>query len=459
MTSGTNGTGRSRRPRRSTTRTVTGVVLLAALALAGCDSKLNPFRTKDDPPLPGERIPVLESDTALKPDPRLKDIDVALPKPRVNPEWPQAGGYPNHAMYHLALSANPSRAWSVNIGSGSSKSRRLIVQPVIGGGRIFAMDARSRVSAYDAASGSRQWQRSVLPRRDDEGDLGGGLAYDDRKVYVATGAAEVHALEAATGKEIWKVRVSAPMRAAPTVGGGRVFLVTVQNELIALAVKDGKEIWRHTGIPESAGFLGHASPAFSRGVLIVPHTSGEIYALRADNGRRLWSDQIASIRRVTSVAKLTHIRGHPVIDEGRVYVVSHSGRLAAIELRTGTRVWDVDVGALQTPWVAGDYVYILTNDGKLACIRRDNGRIKWSVAMLPYVEQKKQKDPIFWVGPVLAGDRLIVSGSHGEAFAVSPYTGRVLGRLRLSEGVLIPPLIALSTLYILNDDGDLAAYR
>ena len=446
---------RSHRPRGR----AIAVVLLAALLLGGCESSLNPFRSKEDPPLPGARIPVLKADTALEPDPRLKDLEVALPRPRTNPEWPQAGGYANHAMYHLSLAANPKRIWEVRIGSGSSKSRRLIVQPIIGGGRIFTMDARSRVSAFDAASGSKQWTQKVLPKRDDEGDLGGGLAFADGKVYVATGAAEVLALDAASGKELWRVRVSAPMRAAPTVGGGRVYVVTLQNELIALDVKNGKEDWRHSGIPEAAGFLGHASPAYSRGVLIVAHTSGEVYALRADNGRRLWSDQIASIRRVTSVAKLTHIRGHPVIDGGRVYVVSHSGRLAAIELRTGNRAWDVDVGALQTPWVAGEYLYILTNDGKLACIRRDNGRIKWSVALLPYIDKKKQKEPVFWVGPVLAGDRLIVSGSHGEALTISPYTGRVLGRLRLSEGVLIPPLIALNTLYILDDDGDLAAYR
>lgn len=445
--------------RRPRVGLVIGIVLVAAFALTGCESPLNPFRTKEKPPLPGARIPVLEADTALKPDPRLKDLEVALPRPRTNPEWPQAGGYPNHAMYHLALAANPHRAWSISIGAGSSKSRRLIVQPIIGGGRIFTMDARSRVAAFDAASGSRQWSKSVLPRKDDEGDLGGGLAYDDGKIYVATGAAEVLALEAASGKQIWRVHVSAPMRAAPTIGGGKVFVVTVQNELIALDIKDGKEVWRHTGIPEVAGFLGQASPAYSRGVLIVPHTSGEVYALRADNGRRLWSDQIAAVRRVTSVAKLTQIRGHPVIDGGRVYVVSHSGRLAAIELRTGNRAWDVDVGALQTPWVAGDYLYILTNDGKLACIRRDSGRIKWSTALLPYVDKKKQKDPIFWVGPVLAGDRLIVSGSHGEAFSISPYTGQVLGRLRMPDGVMIPPLIAQNTLYILDDDGDLAAYR
>ena len=433
-------------------------LMAAGLSLSACDS-LNPFKAKEGPPLPGERIPVLQANTELEPDPQLKDLAVVLPKPRTNPAWPQAGGYPSHAMYHLALAIDPKRVWRVSVGTGSSSSRRLLVQPVVGGGRLFTMDARARVRAFDASSGSAQWSASVLPKKERDGDLSGGLAYNGGRVFVATGAAEVLALDAKTGKELWRVRVAAPMRAAPAVGGGRVYVVTVQNEVFALNVKDGKEVWRHAGLPETAGFLGHASPAYSNGILVVPHTSGEIHALRADNGRELWSDSVASVRRVTSVAALTHIRGHPVIDGGRVFAVSHSGRLAAIDIRTGNRVWDIDVGALQMPWIAGDYIYILTNDGKLVCIRAASGRIKWSISLVRFVDKKKRKDPIFWVGPVLAGDRLVVSGSHGEALSVSPYTGEVLGWLRFSDGVMIAPVVANKTLYILDDDGDLSAYR
>lgn len=434
------------------------VLLVLAVSLSACGS-LNPFGRKKQAPLPGERIPVLQAGSAMTPDPKLKDLAIALPKPLVNPAWPQAGGYPSHAMYHLALAPKVSRVWRISIGAGSSKSRRLIVQPVVGGGRIYTMDARAVVRAFDAKSGTSLWEKTVLPKNESDADLGGGVAFDKGRLYVTTGAAEVLALEAGTGKEIWRVKAGAPMRSAPTIGGGRVYVVNVQNESIAFSAKDGRQLWRHTGLPETAGFLGSASPAYANGVLIVAHTSGEIYALRANNGRQLWSDTIASVRRVTAVAALTHIRGHPVIDRGRVYVVSHSGRMAAIDLRTGSRVWDLDVGALQMPWVAGEFVFILTNDGKIAALRRDNGRVKWVTELLRYVDKKKRKKTIFWVGPVLAGDRLVISGSHGEVLSVSPYTGKVLSWLNLSEGVMIPPLIADGTLYILDDGGDLSAYR
>ena len=66
---------------------------------------------------------------------------------------------------------------------------------------------------------------------------------------------------------------------------------------------------------------------------------------------------------------------------------------------------------------------------------------------------------MFWAGPVLAGDRLIVAGSHGEALSISPYTGKVLGWIKLNRGVMIAPIVANSTIYVLDTGGRLTAMR
>ena len=79
---------------------------------------------------------------------------------------------------------------------------------------------------------------------------------------------------------------------------------------------------------------------------------------------------------------LADIRGRPVIDRGRVFAVSHSGRMAAIDLRTGDRVWEQEIGSSHSPWVAGDYVFVLANDNELVCLTRDEGKVRW-VRQLP----------------------------------------------------------------------------
>src|SRR5207237_8466091 len=102
--------------------------LLVSLGLAGCGL----FGDKKQP-LPGERISVLSLDRQIEPDPDLTKIPITLPPPVVNAEWPEPGGYPNHAMQHLALPDTLAQAWRTRIGAGNSRSIRVLLAPV--GGR------------------------------------------------------------------------------------------------------------------------------------------------------------------------------------------------------------------------------------------------------------------------------------------------------------------------------------
>ncbi len=181
--------------------------------------------------------------------------------------------------------------------------------------------------------------------------------------------------------------------------------------------------------------------------------------MTVENGRPLWSDSLASASPADAVSALADIRGRPVIDRGRVFAVSHSGRMVAIDLRTGERVWEQDIGSSHGPWVAGDYVYILSNDNELVCLTRDEGKVRWLRQLPSYEDEKKKEDPISWAGPVLGGDRLIVLSSDGSALSVSPYTGAPLGREEMPGNAFVDPVIANNTLYILTDNGELSAYR
>ena len=443
------------------------LLAVAGLSVTGCDG-IRELVHRPDPPLKGRRLSVLPSTGLLKADARISDVRVLMPRPSVNRAWPQNGGYPNHAMHHLALGKSPSRAWSVSIGTGSSrrgllsfsKSRRLLAQPIIGGGRVYSMDASGRVRAFSLSSGSTQWSVSALPRKERDGDIGGGVAYEKGRLYVATRAAEVLALDAATGKILWRKNAGAPIRSAPAVSNGRVFVVTVENTVLAYATADGKKEWNYAGVAAKTGILGGGAPAVDEGVVVVPQSSGEVVALRVENGRPVWTESVAAARRRSQIGGLTAITASPVIDRGVVYAVSNAGRLVAIELRSGRRLWDVEMGGLQTPWVAGDYVFALSNRGVLAAIRRSDGRVRWAVRLDRFTDDKDlEYGRPYWTGPVLAGDRLIVAGSHGEALAISPYTGEAIGWITLTKGVFIQPVVAQRTVLFLDDSGRLTAMR
>lgn len=431
-------------------------VVIAALALAGCDSWLGENKA---PPLPGKRISVLSREKQVEPDIAGAAARIVLPPPEDNEDWPQAGGYSNHAMHHMMVGDSLERAWKSDIGTGAGKRRRLLGQPIIAEGKVFTVDASSEVRAFDMSTGKRLWSTELIPEDTSEVYTSGGLAYEDGVVFAATGFAQVVAVDARSGRILWRQSVSGPLRGAPTVRGGRVFAITVDNQTHALSAEDGSVLWTHSGISEAAGLLAGNSPAVDGNTVIVPYSSGELFALRIDSGTVIWQDALTTVRRTENVGALLDIRGRPVVDRGRVYAIGNADLLVCLDLRTGRRIWEKEIGGVQSPWIAGDYLFILTNNNEVVALEAKSGRILWVTEMQNWEDPKDREGRLVWVGPVLASDRLIVASSDGKLVSLSPYTGDMLGWEEAPAGISIAPAVADGTLFFLTDDADLVAYR
>jgi len=411
------------------------------------------------PALPGERISILQLDKTLEPDADIADLAVRLPRPFRNKDWPQAAGFANHAMHHLEVGENLHSAWETSIGAGSDGRIKILSRPVVALGKIISMDAEANVTALSALDGQLLWRQNLFPEEEEEGVIGGGVSIDEGVVYASTGFGFVHALNLEDGKEVWRRRIGAPIRGAPTSINGRVFVITYDNQLHVLSSASGNTLWSHAGIPEDAGLIGAPSAAVGSGLVVVPYSSGELFALRLENGRTVWTDQLIRTRRLTPLSSLSEIRGSPVIDRDLVLAISFSGRIAAINLRDGRRLWDRDIAGLETPWVAGDFIFLVTTQAEVVCLARKSGRIRW-VRQLPlYENEEKKLDPIHWSGPVLVSNRLILVSSQGNALAISPYSGQILGSIALPSSALIPPIVADGSIFVLTDDGTLIALR
>jgi outer membrane protein assembly factor BamB len=289
--------------------------------------------------------------------------------------------------------------------------------------------------------------------------FGGGVAFDDGKLFVSTGFGSVIALDAASGKRLWKVDLGVPIVNAPVANGGRIFVSSQDNHLHALAEADGRQLWDHQGITESAGILESTSAAVAGDYVVAPYSSGELFAIRVTNGRVAWSDMLTRNGNTTALSELDDIAGRPVIDRDMVFAISHSGIMAAINLNTGERAWSRDLGGIQTPWAAGDFVYVLSTDGQLLCLQRKDGKVKWIHQLPRWEDEEDKEDAIVWAGPVLVSNRLIVVSSNGYAESISPYTGALLGRTEIPDGAYVAPVVANDTLYLLTNDAQLVALR
>jgi len=446
---------------------------LAALSLlSGCG--VFGGDKKPTTPTVGERIPVLTTATTIEVDPGLADVQIVIPEPQANADWAQRGGNAAKSMGHVALGASLNRAWTESIGRGSETRQRLGSGPVVAGGRVYTIDTLAVVRAFDAATGRQVWSKEVGDPKDRRGGVsvltgestgsygllfGGGVTFDEGRIYATSGLGDVEAIDAATGAQIWRTRPGAPLRGAPTIANNNIYGIGQDNQLFALDPTDGKLRWNGAGTFEVSGVCGAASPAAGAGTIVAGFSSGELTAYRYENGRVVWQDALARTSISTAVATLSDIDASPVIHEGRVYAVGQGGRMVAVELNTGQRVWEINIAGISTPWVAGEWVFVVTDQGQLLAIARATGRVKWMTQLRRYRDQDDKKGMVSWVGPVLAGGRLILANSRGELVNVNPYDGAVLSTVNTGMPVSLPMAVAGSTLYVLHDEGRLTAWR
>ena len=438
-------------------KTRIAVLLFAALAMSGCS-----IFKKGTPKTPvlGDRVPVLIAEIDVAVDPATASIPMTLPEPVVNSEWGQAGGNASKSVGHVALGSDLAHAFSVSIGYGTSLTERLASPPVVGGGRVYTIDSNSTVRAFDAQTGGQAWESQFGLEKGNSASLyGGGVAYENNRIYATNGLGFVVALDVRNGGVVWQVRPGGPLRGSPTIVGDTLYVVSQDNQIYSLKTSDGSTNWSNAAALEIAGVFGTAAPAFAQGTVVAGFSSGELNAYRYENGRLVWQDALSRTSISTSVASLSDIDASPVIDSGQVYALGQGGRMVALELISGQRIWELNIAGISTPWVAGDWLFVATDDAKLLAIAKATGKIRWINQMPQFEREKSKRGQITYLGPILAGGRLIVVGSNGTMINFDPATGNFLSQTRVGARVTLPPVVANSTLYVLDNDGQLHAWR
>ncbi|MGE4322032.1 MAG: PQQ-binding-like beta-propeller repeat protein [Sphingobium sp.] len=438
-------------------RAVTVAAMVALLA--GC-GVVGGKKGGPKTPVVGDRVSILSNERGIETEPSLADVPVSLPAPYVNDQWSQPGGNPAKAMGNLALGGSPSTAWTASI-QGSTPKARLASSPVVADGRLYVIDADARVIAFDAGTGSKIWQTALPAEGRSNGNalFGGGVSVVDGTLYASTGVGDVAALNAADGAIRWRKRPGGPLRGAPTLANGHVYVMSQDNQVFALNQSTGDVEWSDSGTLQATGVFGVAAPAAGQGTVIAGYSSGELTAYRYENGRTLWGDALSRTSISTAVASLTDIDANPVIDRGRVFAIGQGGRMASYELVSGQRLWEINIAGISTPWVVGEWVFVVTSDARLLCVARATGKIRWVSQLRRWQKEKKKDKAIRWTGPVLAGGRLVVVSTRGHLVYVDPASGAVQAEQDMNRSMSLSPVVANNTLYLLADDGRLTALR
>ena len=391
-----------------------------------------------------------------------KPVAIALPGQTSAADWPQKGGNAAHLSGNAAFSGAMTRIWSASIGQGSSRKDRITADPVVAGGRIFTLDAADGVTAT-ASNGGQLWRTDLTPAADRAGEgSGGGLAVGEGLVFATTGYGELVALDPANGAVAWRQSFDVAVGGAPTVAGGKVFVVARDGSAWAVGARDGRVAWTTPGVPAKSGVAGASSPAVSGDTVVFPFASGQLLAVQTADGAPKWQGFVAGARLGRAYSAFSDLTGDPVIAGNVLYAGSSAGRMTAVDMTTGTDIWTAHDGAMGPAVLAGGSLFLVNDEDQILRLDAATGDQIWRVD-LPYFQNtrkdKKRKGIYSHLGPVLAGGRLIVASSDGLLRAFDPSSGALVGSVDLPGGAASAPVVAGGTLYVVSASGALHAFR
>lgn len=425
---------------------------LLVVSISGCSSKKV---------LPqGKRVAVLAPVSVIKPDVVGGQGQIKLPPLQNNSSWQQTDFNAAHITPNLRVSPAFVKQWSASFGIGASKREVLMSTPLVANGKIYTLDVDGLLSAFDLKDGESLWFTELKPKNKyakDNALNGIGIAYNNGVIFATTGYGDVYAVSAKNGEILWSKSLNFPIRIAPAVASGKVFVQSVDNKFFALDEKNGEILWKYDIMLENTTLVGGSVPAYcpDLDMVVAGFSSGELQTFNASIGSPLWSDILISNRQAYSSTFLNTIKASPIVEGETIYAFSNGNILTAIDGRTGLRNWEREIGGKTTPLLAGNVLYVISNDRDLLAINKENGNVLWSKPL----DFGKKPAEVVASAPIMLSNRLIIALSNGMVYTYDPKTGERLSAVDLDEELNSSPIAADEYIIFVTSKAKLLVYK
>jgi len=301
------------------------------------------------------------------------------------------------------------------------------------------------VQALDAASGKSLW-RKRFDRR-----LHSGLSIDDQQVYVSDVDGYVLALSLSDGSLVWEYLMSSEVNAPVGTNGEIVVIRGADGRVVTLSANDGVERWSKTYSPPPLTVRGYSQPLLvSKGVLLGLD-DGNLIALALDSGRTLWQSEIASASGRSEIERMVDIDADPLIDDQHIYAVSFQGNLAQLEPGRGRQTWSIPMSSVVGMSQGDDALYLVDASDHVIAVGKQSGDTLW---------KNTQLEGRHLTRPVLVGNQVVVADFEGYLHVLSTKDGSLSGRGRAGNAAVnVAPVLVGDSIIVYPNDAKLRSFR
>ncbi|MDU6412453.1 MAG: outer membrane protein assembly factor BamB [Yersiniaceae bacterium] len=348
----------------------------------------------------------------------------------------------------------PTEVWNSSVGSGVGEFYSNL-RPAWQGTTVFAADRKGVVKAMDADSGKEIWKADLSEKTgffssNRSALLSGGVTASGNHVYVGSERAVVYALNSDDGSVAWQTSVAGEAVSRPVVSDGLVLVHTSNGMLQGLSETDGKVQWTVNLDMPSLSLRGESAPTAAFGAAIVGGDNGRVSAVLMKEGQMIWQQRISQPSGATEIDRLNDVDTTPVVVEGVVYALGYNGNLTALDLRSGQIIWKREVGSVSDFIVDAGRIFVVDQNDRVIALNTQGGVSLW-----------RQSDLLHrnLTAPVLYNGYLVVGDSEGYLHWLNTDDGRFVAQQKVdSSGFLSAPIVASDKLLIQAKSGDVYAF-
>lgn len=341
-------------------------------------------------------------------------------------------------------SATLERLWSVGVGNGQGKGLYRL-RPVIAGELIYVASNDGRVAAVERDSGGKRWEKRL------EGSLSGGVGHYRDSLFLGTADGELLRLSAEDGEVIWSTAVSGEVLAPPQGDGSVVVVQTYDGKLHAYDHESAKRLWTYDSNVPVLTLRGTSTPIITEGRVFAGFASGRVVAFDARSGTIEWETRVAIPQGRSEIERIVDIDGTMALVGGELYAATYQGRIAAIEARSGNRIWQQDVSSFSGVSAGFGNVYVADDDGSVMAFLRNGQGLRWEQDALAYRELSR---------PTPVSSYLAVVDFEGYLHLMSQVDGSFAAREKVDgDGARADMASDGRILYVYGNSGKLIAYE
>lgn len=357
---------------------------------------------------------------------------------------------PNPPLATQVGSPEPVTRWAIDLidatgglaYSDTALLRQLV--PDVDQSMVFAAFGQQVISAH-LDTHATAWQIELSET------VAAGPVEQDGRVFVTTDNAELVALDANHGTQLWQVPLPARSESLVAVQGDRLIVQSQDGSVQARAVADGRILWSYRSPTDAElGIVGTANPVIANGLALVATSAGSILALNLDDGIIAWEYRLSYPKGANASAQLVDADATPLVSGNTVLATAYDGLTYQIDINSGRVLGTLDASSLEQPLLIDNQLIVVQEDGGVIALSNAGERLWQNDTLLgraPYA-------PVYWQ------DTIWVADTFGGLIAIDPETGNTLSAKQMDlSGIAETPVVTEDWMLLMSAQGRLAGIK